>query len=388
MSDLPACLPPTPRTVDSGSALVARRCSRPHPVVGGLVTAAANAGRRRRHGGETGSGVIDGARRGSGSTSCLAERCRASRLVRPGSGCRSTYAGRGARLPLVVSTTPLPLWREANATIFQPTVARAAQNLGIPALAVEKDYWMCEALRAIEAAHPGITVFKGGTSLEKMGIIARFSEDLDLIVTGSIGGAKAGPRFLKGLYEAARAATGGTLTDGQHSGSPAAAIGPSVQAREGTLGYRVNLSIPVVAQGTPGSAVADPSSMSACSRTSRPSPCACSIRVARSSRSSFASIRSRARRRLPGPVGEIRWRQASSARRVRREPRVRSPGRCDPTTPRRARERDAGPLLRAMSGLDIRQCVGQSVGVPGAPRRQVGGCGCGGSPDRPGSAST
>lgn len=160
-----------------------------------------------------------------------------------------------------MSTNPLPLWREANATIFQPTVARAAQNLGIPALAVEKDYWVCEALRAIEAAHPGITVFKGGTSLEKMGIIARFSEDLDLIVTGSIGGSKAGPKFLKGMCEAARAATGGTLTDGQYSGRPASATDPSAQSREGTLGYRVNLSIPVVAQGTSGSAVADPSSI-------------------------------------------------------------------------------------------------------------------------------
>ena len=42
-----------------------------------------------------------------------------------------------------MSPNPLPTWREANASIFQSTVARAAQNLGIPALAIEKDYWVC-----------------------------------------------------------------------------------------------------------------------------------------------------------------------------------------------------------------------------------------------------
>lgn len=157
-----------------------------------------------------------------------------------------------------------PTWREANVRIFQPTVARAAQNLGIPALAVEKDYWVCEALRAIEVAHPGVTVFKGGTSLEKMGIIARFSEDLDLIVTGAIGGGKAGPKFLKNVCEAARAATGGTLTNGQHSGKPSspgepASVGKAaVEPRGGTLGYKVTLSIPVVTPAPAGSALADP----------------------------------------------------------------------------------------------------------------------------------
>jgi len=100
-----------------------------------------------------------------------------------------------------VSDDSPPTWREAYTKLFRPTVARAAQNLGIPPLAVEKDYWVCEALRAIETAHPGVTVFKGGTSLEKMGIIARFSEDLDLVVTGPIGGGKAGPKFLKRLCE-------------------------------------------------------------------------------------------------------------------------------------------------------------------------------------------
>lgn len=161
----------------------------------------------------------------------------------------------------------LLFWREENRDIFGATIAAAAQNLGILPLAVEKDYWVCEALRAIETTHPGITVFKGGTSLEKMGIISRFSEDLDLMVTGLIGGGKAGPRFLKGLCEAARVATGGTLTNGQHSGKPgssgghASASAPAAEPRQGTLGYKAYLSIPIVAQSALGSAVADPSSI-------------------------------------------------------------------------------------------------------------------------------
>jgi predicted nucleotidyltransferase component of viral defense system len=34
-------------------------------------------------------------------------------------------------------------------------------------IAVEKDYWVCEVLRAIVGAHGADVVFKGGTSLEK-----------------------------------------------------------------------------------------------------------------------------------------------------------------------------------------------------------------------------
>lgn len=166
-----------------------------------------------------------------------------------------------------MSVATNPLWRDTNRRIFRPTVERAAQDLGISALAVEKDYWVCEALRAIEAARPGIIVFKGGTSLEKMGIIARFSEDLDLIVTGSIGGSSAAPKFLKSLCEAARTATGGELSRGQASGKAAlagkaATVGkPAVEPREGTLGYKVDLSIPVTFSPPAGSAVADPTSI-------------------------------------------------------------------------------------------------------------------------------
>jgi len=68
---------------------------------------------------------------------------------------------------------------------FAATISVAAEQPGVLPLAVEKDYWVCEALRAINASHPGQIVFKGGTSLEKLRIIRRFSEDLDLLVVGA-----------------------------------------------------------------------------------------------------------------------------------------------------------------------------------------------------------
>ena len=51
---------------------------------------------------------------------------------------------------------------------------------------VEKDFWVCFALKALynrrPAAHPGL-LFKGGTCLSKaFGLIRRFSEDIDLVV--------------------------------------------------------------------------------------------------------------------------------------------------------------------------------------------------------------
>lgn len=76
-------------------------------------------------------------------------------------------------------------WPAADrAALFQETAARA----GMPgAVAVEKDFWVCWALRRAfdPAAGPLVSgmVFKGGTSLSKVyGAIARFSEDLDLSI--------------------------------------------------------------------------------------------------------------------------------------------------------------------------------------------------------------
>jgi hypothetical protein len=62
---------------------------------------------------------------------------------------------------------------------------QASELLGIPALAVEKDFWVVwvlERLFSSDQIGPKI-LFKGGTSLAKVfGLIDRFSEDIDLIL--------------------------------------------------------------------------------------------------------------------------------------------------------------------------------------------------------------
>lgn len=99
------------------------------------------------------------------------------------------------------------MWRDVNEAEFLATVDVAAETLDIQPLAVEKDYWVCQALRAIVSQYPGQVVFKGGTSLEKLGLIRRFSEDLDLLVVTQYETENAAKRALKGMCQAAAAAT-------------------------------------------------------------------------------------------------------------------------------------------------------------------------------------
>ena len=66
---------------------------------------------------------------------------------------------------------------------FAPILDAAAARLGISPAAVEKDYWVSEALRALASGYGDDFVFKGGTSLSKgYRIIERFSEDIDVLV--------------------------------------------------------------------------------------------------------------------------------------------------------------------------------------------------------------
>lgn len=76
--------------------------------------------------------------------------------------------------------SPLPLWREADPEVFRGTIVAAAERLDVLPLAVEKDYWICQTLHSIVTTHPGEVVFKGGTSLEKLGIIRRSSTAADV----------------------------------------------------------------------------------------------------------------------------------------------------------------------------------------------------------------
>jgi Nucleotidyl transferase AbiEii toxin, Type IV TA system len=61
---------------------------------------------------------------------------------------------------------------------------QASNILGLPAIAIEKDWWVTLALKAsFELKYSPSIVFKGGTSLSKgWNLIERFSEDIDLAI--------------------------------------------------------------------------------------------------------------------------------------------------------------------------------------------------------------
>jgi hypothetical protein len=71
-----------------------------------------------------------------------------------------------------------------NKTLFRQAVQFTADQMNIPAIYVEKDYWVTYALYTIFNNDIGRdTVFKGGTALSKCyNMIERFSEDIDLVV--------------------------------------------------------------------------------------------------------------------------------------------------------------------------------------------------------------
>ncbi len=92
-------------------------------------------------------------------------------------------------------------WQEIEPDQFAAAILTAAEQLGVLPLAVEKDYWACAALRAITSARPGEVIFKGGTSLEKLRVIRRFSEDLDLLIVGDYASNRAAERALSALFE-------------------------------------------------------------------------------------------------------------------------------------------------------------------------------------------
>ncbi len=68
--------------------------------------------------------------------------------------------------------------------LFRQAIQYVSDTLGIPAIYVEKDYWVTYALYKIVNAPIGNEViFKGGTALSKcFKLIERFSEDIDLVV--------------------------------------------------------------------------------------------------------------------------------------------------------------------------------------------------------------
>jgi len=68
--------------------------------------------------------------------------------------------------------------------LFKDAITATAQQLNIPEIYIEKDYWVTLALKTIfESPAGNDAVFKGGTALSKCyRLIERFSEDIDLVV--------------------------------------------------------------------------------------------------------------------------------------------------------------------------------------------------------------
>lgn len=71
-----------------------------------------------------------------------------------------------------------------NKRLFNQAVRFTSDEVGIPAIYIEKDYWVTYALWTIAQNSLGSDViFKGGTALSKcFDLIQRFSEDIDLVI--------------------------------------------------------------------------------------------------------------------------------------------------------------------------------------------------------------
>ena len=71
-----------------------------------------------------------------------------------------------------------------NIDLYKDAITTTAQQMGIPEIYVEKDYWVTLALYNIFSSEVGSqAVFKGGTALSKcFGVVERFSEDIDIVI--------------------------------------------------------------------------------------------------------------------------------------------------------------------------------------------------------------
>jgi hypothetical protein len=93
---------------------------------------------------------------------------------------------------------------------FEPTLRAAAEQLNVPPIVLEKDYWITQVLRHISEEFPDDFIFKGGTSLSKgYSLINRFSEDLDLLIVPAGRGLGTVDKLMKRMAESAAEHIGG-----------------------------------------------------------------------------------------------------------------------------------------------------------------------------------
>lgn len=81
-----------------------------------------------------------------------------------------------------MNTAAIQEWLKLTEKTQKNIFGETAADIGLPAVAVEKDWWVVRTLELVFASSIAPhTVFKGGTSLSKAwNLIDRFSEDIDL----------------------------------------------------------------------------------------------------------------------------------------------------------------------------------------------------------------
>jgi hypothetical protein len=108
-------------------------------------------------------------------------------------------------------------WLKLTAEERNDILGLVSKRTGLPAYAIEKDWWVTLALYAIfRTEWKDNIVFKGGTSLSKSwGLIERFSEDIDLVIDRSVlgFGEELSKTKVKELRKASCAFTSGIFRD-------------------------------------------------------------------------------------------------------------------------------------------------------------------------------
>ncbi len=82
------------------------------------------------------------------------------------------------------SAQPGKSWLSLSIEQKKSLIAQVSKVNGLPFVAIEKDWWVCQCLKALfSSSIKDYLVFKGGTSLSKSwSVIERFSEDIDISI--------------------------------------------------------------------------------------------------------------------------------------------------------------------------------------------------------------
>jgi len=126
-------------------------------------------------------------------------------VLEAGAQCRNDHRPDGWESPFAGPTptladleafagAPVPAeWLREHPDDLGQAVQAAAGALGVLPAFVEKDFWVTEAIRSLAQPLPedrGYVILKGGTSLLKLGMTERMSEDIDALLVATGGQAR------------------------------------------------------------------------------------------------------------------------------------------------------------------------------------------------------